>query len=193
MIKDFSTLRKYIYADLYRYATSTTLKSFLRTWFTPGFRFTFWFRLTQFEMRNYKGLLYWACLFILRHYQFKYGIGIHPSTEIGPGLYIGHYGGIFINPMAKIGANVNLSPGVLVGQAYKKDGNGFGVTIIGNRVFLANNAKVIGDIIIGDDSVIGINSVLLQSITEKSVAVGMPATVKSHKGSGAYVGSYINI
>lgn len=192
MIKDFSTLRKYINADLYRYATSTTLKSFLRTWFTPGFRFTFWLRLTQFEMRNFKGPLYWLCFFVLRHYQFKYGIGIHPSTEIGPGLYIGHWGGIFINPNAKVGCNVNLSPGVLIGQAYKKDGSGFGTPVIGNRVFLANNAKVIGNVVVGDDSVVGINSVLMQSVTEKSVAVGMPAIVKSHKGSGAYVGSYIN-
>lgn len=193
MIKNYTTLKKYIRADLYRYATSTTFKSFLRTWFSPGFRFTFWLRLTQFESRNFKGPLYIICFFILRHYQFKYGIGIPPSTEIGPGLYIGHWGGIFVNPMAIIGANVNLSPGVLVGQDYKKDGNGFGTPVIGNRVFIANNAKVIGDVTVGDDSVIGINSVLLQSIEEKSVAVGMPAKVVSHKGSEAYVGSYINI
>ena len=191
MIKDFCTLKKYIRADLYRYATSTTLKSFLRTWFTPGFRFSFWLRLTQFELHNFKGPLYIISLLVLRHYQFKYGIGIHPSNEIGPGLYIGHWGGIFINPMAKIGANVNLSPGVLVGQAYKKEGDGFGTPIIGNRVFLANNAKVVGDVVVGDDCVIGINSVLMQSIDEKSVAVGMPAKVHSHKGSSAYVGSYI--
>lgn len=101
-------------------------------------------------------------------------------------------GGIFINPNAKVGCNVNLSPGVLIGQAYKKDGSGFGTPVIGNRVFLANNAKVIGNVVVGDDSVVGINSVLMQSVTEKSVAVGMPAIVKSHKGSGAYVGSYIN-
>ena len=192
MIRDFPTLRKTISADLYRYATSTTLKAFLRTWFTPGFRFTFWLRLTQFEMRNFKGPLYCFCFFVLRHYQFKYGIGIHPSTERGSGLYIGHWGGIFINPMAKIGRNVNLSPGVLIGQAYKKNGSGFGAPVIGNRVFLANNAKVICDVVVGNDSVVGINSVLMHSIAEKTVAVGMPAIVKSHKGSGAYVGSYIN-
>lgn len=80
----------------------------------------------------------------------------------------------------------------MIGQAYKKDGSGFGTPVIGNRVFLANNAKVIGNVVVGDDSVVGINSVLMQSVTEKSVAVCMPAIVKSHKGSGAYVGSYIN-
>ena len=80
-----------------------------------------------------------------------------------------------------------------MGQGYKKDSKEFAYPIVGDRVFLANSAKVIGDVVIGNDAVVGINSVLLKSIDNKAVAVGMPAEVVSHKGSSAYVGSYMNV
>lgn len=191
MIHDFSTLKRYVKADLYRYATTTSFRAFCRTWFTPGFRFTFWLRVCQYHSRNFKGIFFLLSYLILRHYQFKYGICIHYSTEIGPGLYIGHYGGIVVNPSCKIGSNVNLSPNILLGQAYRKDGKGFAFPVICDRVFIANGAKITGDVHVGNDAVVGINSVLLQDIDDKAIAVGMPATIKSHKGSGMYVGSYL--
>ena len=101
-------------------------------------------------------------------------------------------GGVIINPNCKIGCNVNISPGLLLGQAYKKGKKEWGYPIVGNRVFLANSAKVIGCVTIGNDAVVGINSVLMNSIDDKAVAVGMPAKIVSHKGSGAYVGSYLH-
>lgn len=193
MITNFSTLKKYIKADLYRYCGNVSLRTFVRCWFTPGFRFSFWLRVCQFESRNYKGLLFLISFFMLRRYQFKYGICIHYSTEIGYGLYIGHYGGIVINPYAKIGNNVNLNPGVLLGLSVLKKGEKYGYPTIGDRVFLGNNAKIIGDVHVGNDAFVGVNSVLLKDIDDGAVAVGMPAVVKSHKGSGDYVGSYLDI
>ena len=46
-------------------------------------------------------------------------IGIHlfPATAIGPGLYIGHYGGIWVTPFATLGAHCSLSQGVVIGVA----------------------------------------------------------------------------
>lgn len=104
---------------------------------------------------------------------------------------IGGGEGEIINPQCKIGSNVNLSPGILLGQDYKKTRKEFTYPI-GDRVFLANSAKIIGDVTVGNDAVVGINSILLKSIDDKSVAVGTPAEVVSHKGSSAYVGSYMN-
>ena len=193
MIDKRSTLKKYIKAELYRYATDISLRAFLRCWFIPGFRFTFWLRICQYRMtKRIWGVAYIVSRFMVRHYSFKYGIYIHPQTEIGYGLYIGHCGGIVVNPGCKIGNNVNLSPGILLGQAYKKDGTCFGFPIVGDRVFLANSAKVVGDVHIGNDAVVGINSVVLSDIEDNAVAVGQPAVVKSHKGSSMYLGSYLN-
>ena len=192
-IRSFDLLKKYIKADLYRYATNVSLFSFMRFWFSPGFRFTFWLRLTQFHARNFRGVFFWFSFFVLRHYQFKYGIAINYTTNIGPGLYIGHFGGIVVNPHCIIGRNVNLSSGILLGQGYDKRSNKIAYPIIGDRVFLANNAKVIGNVIVGNGAVVGINSVLLQNIKDNAIAVGIPAEVVSFKGSSDYVGSYIDV
>lgn len=192
MIKDFKTLKQYIKADLFRYTTSSTVRAFLRAWFTPGFRFTFWMRMCQYFSNTKWNPIFLISFLILRHYSFKYGICIHYNTEIGPGLYIGHFGGIVVNPTAKIGKNVNLSPNILIGQDYKKDGSSFGYPVIGDRVFLANGCKVVGDTHVGNDAVVGLGAFVNKDIAEKAIAVGTPAKIISFDGSSKYVGSYIS-
>ena len=54
---------------------------------------------------------------------------------------------------------------------------GKGTPVIGKNVFLGAGCVVIGDISIGDGSVIGANAVVTKSIPPNSVAVGVPARV----------------
>lgn len=191
MITSYFQLKEYIAADLYRYATSISWKAFCRNWFVPGFRYSFFLRCCQYFSRNGKGPLFLLCFAALRHYQFKYGICIHYSCEVGKGLYIGHFGGIIVNPNAIIGTNVNFSPGVLIGLTYNTELKQFGYPIIGDRVFLANSAKIIGGVTVGNDAVIGISTVVTKDVPEMAVVVGIPAKVLSYEGSAAYVGSYL--
>lgn len=44
------------------------------------------------------------------------GISIPYAARIGPGFYIGHFGGIIINASSIIGANCNISQGVTIGK-----------------------------------------------------------------------------
>src|SRR3989338_7804508 len=54
--------------------------------------------------------------FVLRLFiEVTTGICINECSEIGEGLYIGHFGGIFIHSNAKIGRNCNISQGVTIG------------------------------------------------------------------------------
>lgn len=192
MITTFSQLKEFIAADLYRYATAVSWKAFCRCWFTPGFRYSFFLRCCQYFGRNSKGPLFMICFAALRHYQFKYGICIHYTCEVGKGLYIGHFGGIVVNPNAKIGQNVNFSPGVLIGLSNNEELKKFEYPTIGDRVFLANNAKITGGVSVGNDAVVGISTVVTKDVPEKAVVVGIPAKVLSYAGSAAYVGSYLN-
>lgn len=192
MITSLSQLKEYVVADLYRYATCVTARAFVRCWFTPGFRYTFFLRCCQFSARNYKGPLFVLLFFILRHYQFKYGISIHYTTEVGKGLYIGHFGGIIVNPSARIGQNVNFSPNVLLGLSYNSELKKFEFPVIGDRVYLGNGVKVIGGVVIGDDALVGAGAVVTKDLPAKAVAVGIPAKMISQKGSSEYVGSYIS-
>lgn len=195
-ISTFNELRKYIASDLYRYMTSTSAKSYLRGWYIAGFRYTFFMRCCRYLGRKGKLFLplYFVCRVALRHYSVKYGFQIPWQTNIGPGLCIGHYGPIIVNPSSTIGTNCNITVGVLLGLNHKTDdsGNslGFEYPEVGDRVALGNGAKVIGGVKIGNDCIIGVNSVVTKDIPNMGVAVGIPAKLVSHKGSSALVGSF---
>ena len=70
------------------------------------------------------------------------GISLPPETEIGPGLYIGHFGGIIVSGRVRIGANCNLSQGVTLGLS--RAANGPAPPLIGDRVYIGPQAILIG-------------------------------------------------
>lgn len=195
-IDTFTTLKNYIASDLYRYMTSTSMKAFLRGWYIAGFRYTFFMRCCAYFGRKSKLWfpLFLICRVALRHYSVKYGFQIPWQTNIGPGLMIGHYGSIIVNPNSSIGVNCNLTVGVLFGLNHVTDETGkllrFEYPSIGNRVALSNNAKLIGGAHVGDDCIIGVNTVVTKDIPARSVAVGAPAKIISDTGSGSLVGSF---
>jgi serine O-acetyltransferase len=106
--------------------------------------------------------------------QILTGISLNPSATIGPGLYIGHFGGPIINGRVVMGAGCTLSPGVVIGQDVNPP---FGAPRLGNGVYVAPGAKIFGDITIGDHVAIGANAVVRESLPDRAIAVGIPARV----------------
>ncbi len=113
------------------------------------------------------------------------GIFISPLAEIGPGLFIGHFGSIIVGAGVVIGRNCNLSQGVTIGIGGR--GDKAGAPRIGGRIYIAAGAKVFGPIEIGDDVAIGANAVVTRSIPDRAVVVGIPARVISFQGSFEFV------
>lgn len=113
------------------------------------------------------------------------GISISPDCQIGPGLYIGHFGQIILHSDVVMGKDCNLSQGVTLGLA-EKDGV-WGVPTTGNRVYIAPGAKIVGPIHLADGTVVGANAVVLKSTEENDVVGGIPAKVISRKGSGEFI------
>lgn len=113
------------------------------------------------------------------------GISISPDCAIGAGLYIGHFGGIIIHPDVKIGKDCNLSQGVTLGLGASK--GVWGVPTLGDRVYVAPGAKVIGPVHLANGTVVGANAVVTHSTSENDVVAGVPARVISSKGSGEYI------
>jgi serine O-acetyltransferase len=122
---------------------------------------------------------------MLRHYQYRLGIGISYKTKIGAGFYISHYTGIFIHDNAVIGRNCNISQSVTIGK--KNGGKHAGSPLLGDRVYLGPGCKIIGGIQVGNDVAIGANAVLTKDAADKSVMVGIPAQSIGFAGSMAYV------
>ncbi|BBE31894.1 serine acetyltransferase [Tepiditoga spiralis] len=105
-----------------------------------------------------------------------YSMDIHPSAQIDAGVVIDHGIGVVIGETAKIGSGTLIYHGVTLGA--KKVMKGKRHPEIGKNVTIGAGAKVLGNIIIGDDVVIGSNSVVLMDIPRKSLVVGIPAKIK---------------
>jgi serine O-acetyltransferase len=121
----------------------------------------------------------------LKFIEMATGISIPCQATIGPGLYIGHFGNIFVSEDAVIGHTCNISQGVTIGVSGR--GQRRGVPRIGNRVYIAANAVIVGKITIGDDAVIAANSLVTTDVTAHTTVMGVPAQLKSTHGSEAYL------
>ena len=140
----------------------------------PNLRFIFIFRKCQ----ESKGLFYFFWRILLQRYQIKYGYQIYPKTQIGAGLYLGHWGALVINPLAKIGKNCNIAQGVTIGQQNR--GKKAGYPTIGNEVWIGTNAVIVGDIHIGNNVLIAPNSYVNFDVPDNSIVIGNPAQVISN-------------
>ena len=101
----------------------------------------------------------------------KTGIDIHPGATIGERFFIDHGTGVVIGETTVIGNNVKVYQGVTLGAvAFPKDACGMLIKgnkrhpTIGNKVTIYSGASVLGDITIGDNSVIGGNVWLTESL-----------------------------
>jgi serine O-acetyltransferase len=175
-------------ADLlrtYKTIKGSKLQKIIGCYRSPGahamviFRFGQWLRIKNIIIRLFLEPIY-ALLY--HRIRSKWGIEIPRSAVIGPGLYIGHSGGIIISAGAKIGANVNISQQITIGVSGKGDKRG--VPIIGDDVYIAPGAKIFGKIKVGNNVMIGANAVIYKDIPDNAIVVMEPGfKILSFKGN----------
>ena len=180
-------LKYLIYTDHFRIGGDKRPSLIKSIFFNEGFSYCYWMRICKYlkGKKLLKLALYHFAKGILRHYKYKYGISIPFTTSIDVGFYIGHFGGIFINPKTKIGKNCNISQDVTLGV--KNRGNNSGTPVIGDNVYIGPGVKIFGNIRIGDNVAIGANCVVTKDIPDNSVVVGIPGKVISYEGASGYV------
>jgi serine O-acetyltransferase len=103
------------------------------------------------------------------------GIEIHPGATIGKGLFIDHGMGVVIGETAILGNNVTLYHGVTLGGVSISKGKRH--PTLGDNVVVGAGAKVLGNIYLGEGSRVGANAVVVKSVPENSVVVGVPGQV----------------
>lgn len=109
------------------------------------------------------------------------GIDIHPGAKIGSGFFIDHGTGVVIGETAIIGDNVKLYQHVTIGAKSQKSmqkGNKRHPNIGNNVVIYAGTTILGGDVFIGDNSIIGGNVWLTQSVPENTTVYSTPAELK---------------
>jgi len=100
--------------------------------------------------------------------ELTFGIDISTNADIGPGLYIGHFGGIFMH----CDAGRNLSIGQDVTLGFKGAGRSNGWPTLGNDVYIGTGAKIIGKVTLGDGVIVGANTVVTKDVPARTRVVG---------------------
>ena len=138
----------------------------------PGVHAVLVLRFGQWSRRRHKLLrvlfdpLYAVLDFFI---QALWGIEIPRGAKIGPGLYIGHYGGITVSSIAVLGRNCNLSQNITIGVSGA--GEKRGAPTLGDNVYVAPGARLVGKIKIGHNVKIGANAVIHKDLPDNAIAV----------------------
>jgi serine O-acetyltransferase len=103
------------------------------------------------------------------------GVEIHPGARIGRRVFIDHGMGVVIGETAIVGDDVTLYQGVTLGGTGKEVGKRH--PTLRNGVFVGNNANVLGNITIGENSRVGAGSVVVRDVPPDSTVVGVPAHI----------------
>ncbi|MGG3709334.1 serine O-acetyltransferase [Heyndrickxia coagulans] len=142
----------------------------------PGVLAIFLYRIQQKYTKN-KGKNIIAKLIRVINHNIT-GADFCIGAQIDKGLIIRHPNGIVIGSGTIIGQNCTLLQQVTFGEKY---GDGSDILHqypkVGSNVTISAGAKLIGNVIVGDNVIIGANSVVLKNIPNNSVAVGVPAKV----------------
>lgn len=107
--------------------------------------------------------------------RFFTGIEIHPGATIGKRVFFDHGMGIVIGETAEIGDDCVIYHGVTLGGTSATRSKRH--PTLKNGVIVGTGAKILGNITLGENVKIGANSVVLKSIPDNRVAVGIPAKI----------------
>lgn len=112
--------------------------------------------------------------------RFFTGVDIHPGALLGRRLFIDHATGVVIGETAIVGSDVTIYQGVTLGGTGK--GHGKRHPTVCDRVFIGNNANILGNITVGENSRVGAGSVVLTDVPPNSTVVGVPAHIVYRNG-----------
>ncbi|MGM0831006.1 MAG: serine O-acetyltransferase [Bacillota bacterium] len=112
--------------------------------------------------------------------RFFTGVEIHPGAKIGRRFFIDHGMGVVIGETCEIGDNVTLFQGVTLGGTGKEKGKRH--PTIQDNALIATGAKVLGSIVVGENSKVGAGSVVLKDVPPNSTVVGIPGKVVIQDG-----------
>jgi serine O-acetyltransferase len=108
------------------------------------------------------------------------GVEIHPAARIGDGVFIDHGMGVVIGETAEVGDGVTLYQGVTLGGTGKERGKRHPTLRPG--VMVGVGAKVLGDIVVGENSKIGAGAVVVDPVPPNCTVVGVPGHVVRRDG-----------
>lgn len=147
-------------------------------WTVPGFQAVAVYRLGRCLRACRRRPAAWPTLLLLPAFwllqawvRAAYDIHLGQDADLGPGLYVGHFGGIRVSGCrlgrdCAIQQEVRLLPG--------RDGKG---PVVGDRVWIGAHAVIEGPYRIGDGATVGAGAVVAGDVASRSLVLGNPARV----------------
>jgi len=107
--------------------------------------------------------------------QWFTNVEIHPAAKIGSRVFIDHGMGVVIGETTIIEDDVLIYQGVTLGGVSLESGKRH--PTIRQGAVIGAGAKVLGNIVIGENAKIGANSVVVKEVPDNATAIGIPAHV----------------
>lgn len=106
-----------------------------------------------------------------------YASDISCLATIGPGLVFVHGHDIVIGADVVIGDCCKIFNGVTLGNKDTTQTSTGNQPVVGDNVTLSTGAKILGPVTLGDNVVVGANSVVIRNCDSNTVVAGVPARV----------------
>ncbi|MBV9290174.1 MAG: hypothetical protein JO288_20565 [Hyphomicrobiales bacterium] len=104
--------------------------------------------------------------------QIVTGLDLHPGADIGAGMLIPHGSQVRVIEHARIGVDCTLSQVNTIAAGLNS-----GRPTIGDHVYVAPHACIVGAVTIGDGATIAACSLVLSDVPAGDTAVGVPARI----------------
>ena len=141
----------------------------------PGVHAMFCYRINSFLWKKLH--LKFLARLLSQIARFFTGIEIHPGATIGKRLFIDHGMGVVIGETTIIGDDCVLYQGVTLGGVGTGEHKVKRHPTLLNNVMVSAGAKVIGDVTIGNNSIVGAQTVVLADVPDNCTVVGVPAFI----------------
>jgi serine O-acetyltransferase len=170
----------HIRADIQRFQRvdeSSLMRLFINS---PGLKTLLVYRLGRWLRKVRRYPVWWLLVLLLTplywlltaYMRFACDIVLDQTADIGPGLYIGHFGGIRVHN-CRLGTHCSIQQEVCL----EPTENGDDGPIIGNHVWIGAHARVQGAIQVGDGATVGAGALVTQDVAASCLVLGSPARV----------------
>src|SRR5712692_8316245 len=146
--------------------------------FHPGLQAALFYRLARWLLLHHLGPLAVVTSYVS---SVLTGAQISPRAVIGKALRIYHPQGVVIGAGAVVGDHCTLSHGNLIGTFAGDEER----PVIGDHFSAATGAKILGKITVGNNVRVSPNSVVITSLPDDVVAIGVPARILLRDQPGA--------
>jgi putative colanic acid biosynthesis acetyltransferase WcaB len=142
----------------------------------------FSYRAAHFCTCNKKNVLIFVIGFPIRLFykltaEWVMGVEIPSSVVVGHSFCLHHCQSLVMNSLVKIGNNVTIKHNTTIGASIDKQGKSIKAPVIGNNVLIHPHCIIFGDIMIGDNSIIGAGSVVFRDVPKNCIVAGNPARI----------------